>query len=260
VGRHGRPEKREMPAAFLNTLKLTGPGKVLAAARHNLREIAAELGADSHIDSSRTQFNRVLAGPESAAEVAALADAATPARLRKDAVRAVEVVISLPGEHGVYDLERFFHDSLVWVLRFFGVRMLSAVLHVDEEFPHAHFLLLPLVDGRMIGSELVGNRNRLREMQADFYRNVSSQHGLTKPSTAGRMPSKQLRDGAAKMLYEAIVANPSVLLRPDVRMQLCECVARNPAPLAEVLGMAMPERQKKRRTFVQIMTKPVRSL
>lgn len=249
-----------MPAAFLNTKKLKGAGVILAAARHNLREIAAELGAGSHINTSRTRFNRVLAGPASAKEVAALADAETPSKLRRDAVRSVEVVVSLPGEHGVSDLPKFFDDSLAWVRRFFSVQVLSAVLHVDEECPHAHFLLLPLVNGRMVGSELLGNRNRMREMQADFYRAVAIEYGMTKPSSAGRAPSKSVRDTAAKMVFDALVANPSGLLRPDVRMQLCECIALNPAPLVEALGMSMPQRQAKRRTFVQIMTRPVQTL
>lgn len=249
-----------MPAAFLNTKKLKGAGVILTAARHNLREIAAELGAGSHIDTSRTRFNQVLAGPASASEVAALAEAETPSKLRRDAVRSVEVVISLPGEHGVFDLPQFFGDSLAWVRRFFAVQVLSAVLHVDEECPHAHFLLLPLVNGRMVGSELLGNRNRMREMQADFYRCVAIEYGMTKPSSAGRAPSKSVRDSAAKMVFDALVANPSVLLRPDVRMKLSGCIACDPAPLVEALGMTMPERRTKRRTLVQIMTRPVKTL
>lgn len=249
-----------MPAAFLNTKKLKGAGVILLAARHNLREIAAELGADSHIDSSRTKFNRVLAGPENASEVAAIADAETPLKIRLDAVRSVEVLVSLPGEHGVSDLPQFFEDSLKWVHRFFGVRILSAVLHVDEECPHAHFLLLPLINGRMVGSELLGNRNRMREMQADFYKVVAIKYGMTKPSSAGRAPSKSVRDSAAKMVFDALVANPSVLLRPDVRMKLSGCISCDPAPLVEALGMTMPERQAKRRTLVQTMTRPVKTL
>ncbi len=84
-----------MSAHFLKLGKLTkGAGHVHSAARHNLREIQAELGAREHIDAGRSALNVVLAGEASAAGVSKyakqlMADAGV-IKLRKDCVRAVE--------------------------------------------------------------------------------------------------------------------------------------------------------------------------
>ena len=49
--------------------KITGKSKLLAACRHNLREIQAELGAFSHIDPTRSANNLVLHGGKTSVEI-----------------------------------------------------------------------------------------------------------------------------------------------------------------------------------------------
>ena len=49
------------------------PCDLLTAARHNLREIQAELGSVGRIDPGRSATNAILAGPSDAAQVQALA-------------------------------------------------------------------------------------------------------------------------------------------------------------------------------------------
>ena len=246
-----------MAAAYLAAKKLKGAGVVLAAARHNLREIQAERGADGRIDSAKSCLNVVMAGPREAAAVAALAGESVTGKLRCDAVRAVELVISLPPSQAI-DHKEFFAESLAWARTFFGVPVLSAVVHFDESEPHIHILLLPLVDGRMVGSAMVGNRPQLRQMQSDFCQVVSSRHGLSHPMAAKRT-NKSIRDRAAGMALAAILAAPDCLGRPDVRLAIADAVARNPDALVAALGLTMPTSQAKRkRSFVEIMTAPVK--
>jgi len=236
---------------------LKGAGKVLTAARHNLREIQDELGADGYIDPAKSRLNVILAGPHKAAAVATLADDALPSKLRRDAVRAVELVISLPSAQSI-DQSAFFKDSLAWIRTFFGVPVLSAVVHLDETEPHCHVLLLPVVDGHMVGSDLVGNRARLRQMQSDFHAVVSSHYGLTRPMAAKRT-SKAIRDKVAGVVLDAILAAPECLGRPNVRLALTEAIASSPDALAAALGVSMPSGKTKReRSFVEIMTAPVK--
>ncbi|MBC7455332.1 MAG: hypothetical protein H7335_16885, partial [Massilia sp.] len=89
-------------AQFLRIKKLTGKVIIEVAARHNHREILAELGAapGGHIDPARVGLNRVLRGHGTAAAVASqakiLMDAAGVKAMRKDAVRALEIIFSLP--------------------------------------------------------------------------------------------------------------------------------------------------------------------
>jgi hypothetical protein len=162
-----------MHAQFLRIKKLTGKAIIEVAARHNHREILAELGAspDGHIDPTRVELNCVLRGHSTAAAVASeaqsLMDAAGVKSLRKDAVRGLEIVFSLPLDSGI-DHDRFFNDSVQWAGQYFAAPVISAIVHNDESAPHCHVLLLPLVDGRMIGSELVGGRAKLQALQADM--------------------------------------------------------------------------------------------
>lgn len=247
-----------MAAAFLSVKKLREKDALLKAARHNLREIYAENRGDGHIDPSRSHLNRVLEGAATARAIDALAKSEAPEKLRRDAVRAIEVLVSLKVDQSAAVDDDFFFDALEWVRSFFGVRVLSAVVHRDEESPHAHYLLLPLVNGRMVGSDLIGNKSRLRNMQESFYRGVAAGHGLSKPASAKRQ-SMPFKDGAAQKIYDAIRADPSVLSKPDVRFTLCQTIASNPAPILEALGLEMPDRAPRRgKTVVEIMTKPVK--
>lgn len=231
-----------MSAAYLATKKLTGAAIVLTAARHNLREIQAELGADGYIDPARSCCNLRLVGPDTAAAVADLASNAMQdagvAKLRKDAVRAVEVVISLPEGFAV-DVPAFFADALAWVRDFYAVPVLSAVVHLDEAAPHLHVLLLPLRDGRMVGSDLVGDRTRLQAMQCGFYDVVARKYGLAKPRAEKRL-SRAMRDNAARLALDCLQGHPERLQWPSVRMALVQCIAANPAQIIAALGLEMP--------------------
>jgi hypothetical protein len=246
-------------AQFVALKKLTGKDIVRVAAKHNLRETQAEIGADSHINPALVGLNRILAGATTAAEVAAYAERltneASVGNLRRDAVRGVEIVISLPTASAI-DHAAFFSDSLAWVRDFFAVPVLSAVVHLDEAAPHCHVILLPLVSGRMVGSRLVGDRKRLQAIQAGFYAQVGQRHGLTRPKAARRLKSTT-RDMCASMAFTAIVGNPDLLLGADVERAVFEAFRRNPEPLLAALGIATPTTPSKQgKTFTEIMTKP----
>lgn len=248
-----------MSAAYLALKKLTGQAVVLIAARHNLREIQAEMGANSHINPTKSCLNLRLAGPSTAQEVYELASLlmarADLGKLRKDAVRAIEVVVSLPAGVSI-EPEPFFSAALVWAQEFFAVPVLSAVAHLDEGAPHLHVLLLPLLEDRMVGSDLVGNKTRLQSMQDSFYLTVSSKFGLSRPKSEAFL-SRKVREQAASEAVKHLQAQPEVLAHPDVRMCLATLIATNPSPLVKALGLPMPQaKPKRKRTLVEVMTKP----
>lgn len=131
---------------FLRIKKLTGKAIIQAAAKHNHREILAEMGAaqGGHIDPLRTSGNIVLRGCDTAAGVASVAqslmDSADVKPLRKDAVRVLEIIFSLPPEPQLI----FFDDATAWVEQYFAAPVISAIFHHDEAEPHCHVLLLPV--------------------------------------------------------------------------------------------------------------------
>lgn len=243
---------------FLRIKKLTGKNIIAVAARHNLRELQAEIGGAGHIDPARTADNYLLRGEATAAGVAGyanhlLSEAALSRPLRKDAVRSLEIVFSLPPGSAIGH-RRYFEDASKWAEKYFQAPVLSVVVHLDEAAPHCHVLLLPLVNGRMVGSDMLGNRARLQTMQADFHVNVGLGYGLTR-QTAPKRISAALRRQAAFMVLETIGANPSRLNKASIRQAMVDAIAHDPEPLLMALGLYMPTPAKSA-SFVEIMTRP----
>jgi len=244
---------------FLKIKKLTGSNIIAIASRHNLREIQAELGADSHINPLRTSLNVVLRGACAAVDVAAdalkLMQDADVLPLRKNAVVALEIVVSLPPDSGI-DERGFFTKSVGWAAQGFETPILSAIIHNDEAAPHCHIIMLPLFDGRMIGHRLMGNRQRLQAMQADFHAKVGQAYGLAKPTPVKRH-SASARLNAADRVVRSLQKNPKKLDDPAIRDALRDYLAETmPVNLLALLNLELPEpAAPKKQTFAGIMTK-----
>ena len=228
---------------FLRIKKLKYGGIIQLAASHNLREIQAELGADSHIDPLKTCTNKILRGADNAEEVARQAKIlmleAGIKPLRKDAVLGLEIIVSLRPSSGL-DESAFFHTSLSWADGFFELPIISAVVHNDEAAPHMHIIMLPLFDKRMIGNRLVGNKTRLNDMQANFFAKVGQRYGLTR-GTQPRRLSSAARARAAALVIDFLGKNPKSINEPTFRDALRELVTVNPLPMILALGLKMPE-------------------
>lgn len=234
---------------------LVGKRKLREAARHNLRELPNE----PHIDPLRSDQNRVLHGAATADGVAQQAKAMLEAvdRIRANAILGVELLVCLPFTFSG-DAMAFFADALVWVDEFFQVPVVSAVVHFDEAAPHMHVILLPIIEGRLQGSRVMGDRNRIQAMQADFYDNVGRKYGLRRKA-AHKRSAEERRNGAMQIL-EAIKANPELLNGGQVKNLLLDAIGQNLDAFSSSVGMALPEPKAKasKETFVSIMTKPQR--
>lgn len=237
---------------ILRIKKLKGGGIIATAARHNLREIQGELGACSNIDPIRSKLNYIIQGPNSAADVVKLAQAlmndANVKPLRKDAVRCLEIIFSLP-PHSVIEQSVFFPECVAWTKSYFQVPILSAIVHLDESAPHCHVLLLPLVNARMIGSDLFGNKTTLQALHADFHNQVGQVYGLARQAMQKRH-SAAVRREAANMVMDALKLNQNSIVMNLLR----DCIEQNPEPLIQALRMTMPRKRSKHKTFAAIMT------
>jgi hypothetical protein len=156
------------------------PCTLLQAARHNLREIQAELGAQGHINPALTLHNQVFEGPGTGAEVQALANhlmtPCGPQKLRRDHCQALEVVFSLQPDSLVQP-GPYFVQCLAWLKQVLGLPVLSAVLHADEAAPHMHVLLLPVKADKHVGSQPIG-RPELKHLRTGFFEQVAGPAGL----------------------------------------------------------------------------------
>ena len=236
--------------------KLKGNGIITVAARHNRRVIQAEMGAAGSIDPARSHLNETLMRPSAAADVGRLAKdlmtAAGVVKLRKDAVMGLEIVFSLPHGHALDD-RAYFIACAEWAGAAFGgaENVLSADIHRDEAMPHCHVLLLPLIDGRMDGSNLLGGKQKLMALQKDFHAAVASKFGLSK--APARLAGTAKHIGAKAVLqYLRDTANPILKDRgwPAYR----DAIEAAPASFLLAYGLELAAPKKKLRTFTQIMT------
>lgn len=241
--------------------RLKGRAIVRAAAKHNLREIAAEIGAGGHIDPARIHTNFVLRGGSNSDEVAnqarvRMADAGI-ARLRCNAVMALELVFTLPA-NTMTNVRCYFEEATRWAEQYYQVPVLSSVVHLDEAAPHCHVLLLPLLDGRMVGPDLHGGRTKLIAMQNAFHEQVRARYGMER-STSPKRYSAAVRAEAMARARECLEANSG--LSESVLATLLRPHAKDPEPLLRVLGLSIPTEKRKpesERSFVAMMTRPVK--
>lgn len=243
--------------AILRAKKLKGAGIVRAAAAHNKRAIHAEASTGGAIDGRRSHLNECLGGAASVDAVAEAArnllDAAGVGKLRKDAVRAVEFVVSLAPLHTIND-RAFFAAALEWLTGRFGgaCNLLSADIHRDEAAPHMHVLLLPLIEGRMRGSEMLGGRSQLAALHGEFHAVVAAPYGLR------RAPAKLQGSAKASGVESVLLAlngSSDAALRSSVWGVIRECIERDPSAFMVAMGIAARDPEpRKLRSMTAIFT------
>lgn len=184
------------------------PCDLLNAARHNLREIQAELGATGRIHPSRSAENVLVAGRDTAEGVVALASSLLasagidPGKMRRDRVQALELVVSLPPGAAI-DAEAFFARCMAWLAQALPLPVLLATVHRDESAPHLHVLLLPVLDSAYVGGKPI-ERAALLRLREGFFREVAGPAGLRRDGAKLRGASKALGVAAVLERCEAM--------------------------------------------------------
>lgn len=190
-------------------------------------------------------------------------------RPRKDAVRALEVVMSASPawfeQASSNEREAWKKCSLEWAFQKFGEdNILSAHLHDDEDTPHLHLLIVPLVQkmrkaagrprkGRpprkataswgLSAAEFIGGPERLVEMQTDYAAAVSDlgiQRGRPRRATgAQHVSAASYRGQTADELQEAREAHSKALKALDMARATQEDVAADNQRTADALTLGI---------------------
>jgi hypothetical protein len=224
------------------------PVSLLSAAKHNLREIQAELGASSHIDSARTHLNAVLRGPATAQAVVEFAAKLAReagidlARQRRDYCQAIELLFSLPAGADIDDVV-YFSDCVAWTEQRFGAEsVMSAVVHRDEGALHAHVFVNPIVDGRMRGGSLL-SRQALADLRRSFEVVIARKFGL-------RMGQARItgasRGAIAKAVLERLDRSQDAATQSAVWPVIRAGIEAAPLQFAAALGVEAPAPVAKR--------------
>lgn len=240
-------------SALFRFKSITGENGVFVAMKHNKRELQAERGSGANIDATRTHLNYSLLDPKTPKEIALHVKVrmlnAGIERTRSNAVRAIEFIFSLPISWHCKDTSQYFKDCFEWLARTFGLEIFAYDVHLDESAPHAHALVLPIMDGRLQGSVVMGNRSNVKLLQNDFHAQVASKYGLIKSFP------KKLSLTDKKLLERQVL----VSLKTDPVMQsviwpvIRDSIAQSPIGYAEMLDIKTPMPRGNGRSFVDIM-------
>jgi len=157
-----------MPYAIMRCKKLASVGSVASSLKHCFRERETP-NADAH----RTPDNDHR-GASSTDEAMGLLREMLPAKRRKDAVLAVEYLMTASPEwwkQASYAKQQdFFKQSYEWLEKKYGAdRILVATIHQDETSPHLSAFVVPLTqDGRLSAKEFIGDRAQMSLDQSTY--------------------------------------------------------------------------------------------
>lgn len=225
---------------------------ILNALKHNKRELLANADI-KHINNLKTALNYSLTKLSSALEVTLEAKSkmilAGIEKPRKNAVMAIEIIFSLPIEWHKLDSKAFFEDCYQWTLKTFKVPLLSFDVHLDESAPHAHAILLPLVEGKMQGNLLVGGIGNIKRLNNLYFKEVAQKHGLKGGNPANMKMNDNLkvaREVLDKLKHDSIKQS-------SVYACIRDSIFSNPIPYAEMLGLKLSNHDRKtNKSFVDI--------
>jgi len=170
-----------MAYAIMRMAKIKSKRDVVMSLEHNTR---ARIPANS--DPQKVGLNRSLGGDT--ADCLRRFDSVMPEKIRKNAVLAVELVMTAsPDFNGKWD--DYLMECDKWALKTFGIDpntsdlrpMIHAVHHYDEKTPHTHMIIVPVKDGKLNAKFFIGgSRDRMAELQQSFYDEVGKKFELAR--------------------------------------------------------------------------------
>lgn len=164
--------------AILRVKKLKSEVAILGSLRHTFREQPTP-----NADPDRLASN-TLYGAESTAEAMKEFRSRLPEKVRKNAVLALEYLITASPEamqgKSRSEQDSYLSDSLEWLREKHGSEnVFCGAVHRDELTPHLAVYVMPKDDaGKLNCRKFLGDRGALRQMQTDFADRVGKRHGL----------------------------------------------------------------------------------
>ena len=152
----------------------------------------------------------------------------------------------MPIERHSHDTQPFFNDCVKWTQKNFAGELLSFDVHLDEGAPHAHAIILPLIDGKMQGSELKGDRVNIQRLIDLFHADVAKHYGLS------RSNYKRLSISDKQSIKQQVLKH----LKGDSVMLSCiwacvrDAIHKDPMPYAQMLSIEPDKALRKTKSFV----------
>ena len=169
-----------MSYCIMRMAKIKSRVSLFRAAQHNTRE-----RQPPNADPEKMSWNRFSGKPESepVAKVMERYQTQLPQKVRKNAVHAVELVMTASPDFSgdLTAWKNYLQACDDWAMRQFGGKenLLHIAHHFDEETPHSHVIFQPLHEGKLNAKHFIGgHRDRMVELQNDFHEKVGKQFEL----------------------------------------------------------------------------------
>ena len=244
------------------------PYAVLRVDRRKAKAMAAIAASSAHTMREKPTPNTAPDGP--APIVMHMAKGRTPyqaarhlldgaERRNRDTVLCREIVLSAspsyfrPGREsmgGVFEPDKvkaWSSASLAWAKRQWPDQLASAVLHLDEQTPHLHMLVIPRVKSAegvwKLNSKAMFDRERLRELQTG-YGEAMAPLGIRRGEPGSTAMHSEVRQfygvvNAAKGLPERVKLPPA----PKAPAPPCGIAAGAADALGSALGVETPHQR-----------------
>lgn len=201
------------------------------AFKHNYREF---INLDSNIDALKTPLNLSLVegstSAESMAKFEKILQESGIKKLRRNAVLAVEVLISIQPNLDEDKLHDFFCECGEWVISYFRVPYISMNIHLDESNPHIHVILVPiLVQGKLNGNKMIGDIKKIRLAQKSLYETVGKRFGLSNWGS-----DKQNKKELTNKILEGL--KNDIVLKSVKWPAILKAIKKNPQNFSELLS------------------------
>lgn len=226
----------------MNSLKLRATilklkshkGSLVAAEAHNMRRIHAEFRTSQHIkkELSKNNIELVPLGKDSYLDkvrhvisVAGI-DMSRGQNKRADKGLAIEFLFTCSINSNVNHVD-LYSACLKWLKKYYpSCPIIHAVIHYDENEPHLHAIMVPIIGGKLPASDLVGYKGVNNERQKDLMNIVGRTFGFTNPELLqGALKKKATQKALAKinnLSPEEFITKmrkpleQAVYLRPDI--------------------------------------------
>lgn len=204
-----------------------------------------------NIDPLKSGLNYCLTEPATPVSIASYASGlmlkAGIEAPRKNGVMAVHVLFSLPIDRHNKNTRQFFSDCYEWVKANFAGELLTFDVHLDESAPHAHALILPLIDGKMQGNKLMGGIGNFTRLRYLFHADVAKKHGLILGDNKRFNKTDKVSVGLAVLNR----LQGDCIMKSTAWPWARESILTDPFPLAQILSIVIENSTSKRvKSFV----------
>jgi hypothetical protein len=226
--------------AIMRSKKLSSLGTVASSLKHAYRERETP-----NADPARTPEND-LSGARSTAEAMGKLRERLPEKRRKDAVVAVEYLMTASPDWWKTatkaQQDQFFERAKGWLREKYGPdNIVAEVIHRDETSPHLSAFVVPLTaDGRLSAKEYIGNKAQMTKDQTLFatkMRDLGLERGLE--GSKARHKTIQRYYAELQAPLEPVQVQPEEVVPRVLEQRMLSKTVETPQQVAERLNTAL---------------------